>query len=464
MPNGQKKDTSRLIFVGSGAILLIGLAFGFGLYSAAKENIIFYFVRGIWHEVQLVYDDMRGSSLTNEPIRFLQPSRGPGSGVTINERADDGNLVLLAGFFDGGTELRLIRRDGSPVARWPVRFSDHFPDPSNEEGTPRTDRHVDLHGSLIQPDGSVVFNYEYNGTVKLSRCGEMVWALAHPTHHSIEIAETGGYWIPGRRQLTEADPEGFPPFTLMDTDESYPEDLILRVTEEGTIAEQVSIPRILYDSGLESIMTAGGFVFLPTGTWDRELVHVNKIAELPAALADSFETFEAGDLVLSLRDYNLVFVVDPDDWHVKWHQTGPWLRQHDPEFTADGTISVFNNNVYRLALGPGDRSDLATPRISNIIQVDPASGLTEVVYGEREGQEFLSVIRGKHDLTPEGGILITEFEAGRAFEVDAQGRVVWEYVNRYDDEQVLEMTEARLYPSSYFTVDDWSCPSTTADD
>ena len=146
------------------------------------------------------------------------------------------------------------------------------------------------------------------------------------------------------------------------------------------------------------------------------------------------------------------------------HQTGPWLRQHDPEFTADGTISVFNNNVYRLALGPGDRSDLATPRISNIIQVDPATGLTEVVYGEREGQEFLSVIRGKHDLTPEGGILITEFEAGRAFEVDAQGRVVWEYVNRYDDEQVLEMTEARLYPSSYFTVDDWSCPSTTADD
>ena len=91
--------------------------------------------------------------------------------------------------------------------------------------------------------------------------------------------------------------------------------------------------------------------------------------------------------MLSLRQYNLVLVVDPDDWRVKWHQTGPWRRQHHPEFNPDGTITVFNNNTYRLELGERDRSNPATPRVSNIMRVDPATGRTKVVYGERAGQK-----------------------------------------------------------------------------
>jgi hypothetical protein len=28
---------------------------------------------------------------------------------------------------------------------------------------------------------------------------------------------------------------------------------------------------------------------------------------------------------------------------VKWSQTGPWLRQHDPDFLSDGRILVYDN-------------------------------------------------------------------------------------------------------------------------
>lgn len=459
MASADKRDISRMLFFASIGILFGLGAFYLGLYSGAYRNALFDIVTNVWKDVKLVFTEAPNII---EPVHFLQPSRKAGAGVTVNERADDGGLLFLSGFFEGGNELRLIHRDGKLVARWPVSFSKHFPDPSHLESPPKSDRNIDLHGALIHADGSVVFNYEYGGMVKLDRCGETVWALAHPTHHSIEIAETGGYWVPGRKFRSEEDPEGFPPFTRMGTKSTYKEDLILKVASDGTIRDQKSVPRILYDNGLEPVMTATGYSFYPHAKWERELVHVNKIGELPRAFADAFPAFDVGDLVLSLRQYNLVFVVDPDDWRIKWYQVGPWRRQHDPEFRPDGTINVFNNNVYRIELGPNDRSSLATPRVSNLIKINPTTGQTDVIYGERPGQEFLSVIRGKIDPTTEGGYLITEPDGGRVFEIDAQGQTVWEYINRYDADQVLRMNDARLYSASYFNVEDWGCQSTDA--
>jgi hypothetical protein len=91
------------------------------------------------------------------------------------------------------------------------------------------------------------------------------------------------------------------------------------------------------------------------------------------------------------------------------------------------------------------------------VETNPATGELKVVFGEKPGQELLTVIRGKIDLTPRGGMLITEFEGGRILETDANGKVVWEYVRHYDAESLAELTEARLYPAGYFTVQDWTC-------
>ena len=459
MPISEKRSISRLVFIISAAFLLFGLVFGVGLYSGFKQNAVLVFLSSVWKDVKLVVGEAPNRVPGGDPIHFLQPSRKPGAGVTINEKANDGKLILLASFFNGGNELRLIRRDGSIVARWPVSFSKHFPNVSHLRKPPETDLNVDLHGALINPDGSTVFNYEYGGSVKLSRCNEIIWTLPHPTHHSVETAEAGGYWIPGRRYLFGAALKEFSPLNRMHIDEVFVDDLILRVNEDGTIAKQMSVARILYDNGLEALLTAGEISSFPGGMWDRELVHLNKIGELSSSMASSFRGFEAGDIVISLRAQNLVLVIDSDYWRVKWYRIGPWLRQHDPEFHPGGTITVFNNNAYLFELHENFRSNPATPRVSNIIEVHPANGQIHVAYGGRKNQEFLTVIRGKHHATPEGGFLIVEHEAGRAFEVDAQGRTVWEYINRYDADQVLEINDARLYPSSYFTVKDWGCPS-----
>lgn len=442
---------SRFISLICGFLIVAFGLLGAGIYSALAQNALFRASVRIMADVEAVMREFDGGA-----SNFLQPVSGRDSGVTVNLRPDD-DYVLMAGYFDGGNQIRLLDRNGSPVAKWPVSFTRLFPDRSFLKNPPRTDLDVDIHGALIEPDGSVVFNFEYAGSAKLTRCGEPVWTLEHPTHHSVEPARGGGYWIAGRKVLDRTDTRDFPPFTNIASSGIVEEDLILKVNEKGVIVDRLSVPGLIYDNGLEALLTATGATFSPDANWDRELVHLNKIGELSDELASAFEQFEAGDLLLSLRTYNLILVIDPQSRVVKWRQTGPWIRQHDPEFNRDGTITVFNNNAYETNFANGRPISTDVPRSSNIMRVDPAAGTTRVAYGGRPGQEMLSHIRGKHDPTPRGGFLITEFEAGRVFETDAHGRITWEYVNRYDANFVAEITEARVYPSSYFTVADWRC-------
>jgi hypothetical protein len=452
----RRPKIARAMFWSVIAAGLLGAVFLAGLYSGASKNAAYTTVRDLRKKARVALQTVMQEApvlIRARPEWHLQPARHEGSGVTISGTQDD-DLVLLAGFFDDGNELRLIRRDGSIVARWPVKFSEIFTDTRHIHEPPATDWNTDTHGALILPDGSVVFVFEYMGLVKLDRCGRLKWKVAAPVHHSVERAEAGGYWVPGRNYVLEEATARLPPFSV-----PYFEDTILKISENGEILEEKSLVEMFYRTGMEAWLTA------TQGSdseqrMDGEILHLNKVAELESGTAADFPMFAAGDLLLSVRELNMILVADPSLQRVKWWRVGPWIRQHDPEFKAGGLISVFNNNAYKSAFGPDNyfNKSLATiPRVSNIIEIDPATDKHQRVYGAVEGQEMLTVIRGKHELTARGGLLITEFEGGRVFETDAAGRTIWQYINRYDADEVAEITEARIYPADYFTVSDWSC-------
>ena len=388
-----------------------------------------------------------------KPTFFLQPARYPGNGVTVNKLPpDNSDLIFMTGFFDNDNGLRLIKRNGEVVAHWKTLFNklftraDHLPVP------PSTNWNVDIHGATINPDGSVIFNFEYSGLVKLDHCGKVLWTLPVMSHHSIVRAEHGGYWIPGRRVYPMGAKSHLPPFVP-----PFNEDTIMHISEQGEVLKEISVPALFYPSGMLPILTATGKPFFRDYVWGDDIVHVNKVAELTTDLAKAFPMFSAGDLLLSLRERNLLMVVDPDKQLIKWWHIGPWLRQHDADFNADGTITMFNNNIFRSSLQHLDISSVNTPRVSNILAFDPKTNHTKVLYGGTKTQQLLSIIRGKQHATAGGGLFITEFEGGRAFETDSKGDIIWQYVNRYDEQHVAELTQASLYPNNYFTITDWSC-------
>ncbi len=446
------------LLAGMALVAFLVLAFLLGFAKGSPKSIS-ELSADLSRDISSVLTAAWTQSLDPEPVHFLQPARRPGTGVTVNTRAGPDDLVLLTGFFDGDPGLRLVRRDGTVVAHWPARVHDLLPEQRRRANFPKTNWNIDLHGAFVEPDGSVLFNLEYQGLVKMSRCGAVEWTLPERTHHTLEPAAAGGYWVGGRAVSRQPDDSAFYPIASPRRSRGRIEDdLILRVGPDGRIVTSKSLFEILMENGFEPLLTATGESIGSASLNDGEVLHLNKITELGADLAPAFPGFAAGDLAVSIRDFNLVIVVDPQTWKVKWHSTGPWIRQHSVRFMSDGTISVFNNNAYDFQSGPDGVTDLSQPRVTNILAVEPLTGRERILYGGRPGQEMLSVFRGYHHEMPGGGLMITEPEAGRAFEVDRTGRTVWEFVNRYDETRVIEMTSARAFPLDYFTVKDWSCP------
>ena len=473
----NNENIAKKIFYVVSASIFILLLVGYGIIIEKYKIFPYDFIVYVDNTVHLVYDE-RFNIAKIEPQHFLHPARHEGDGVTKNLiPPSQKDLVLLGGFIKDTNEFRLIRRDGSIVARWPVKFSKYFPNPSFIKFPPETDWNVDVHGGVLNPDGSLVFTFNYGGLVKLDHCGKLIWALARPTSHSVEHAEGGGYWVTSRKYYSEADSSPFPPY-----DPPFNTDTVLKVSENGKILTEISAVGLFYENGEEALLTSGNHSFEKGSDGDNEIVHLNKIEELKSNLSKYFPMFDVGDLLLSFRYRHLLLVLNPTNHIIKWFQMGPWLRQHDPSFAKNRKIILFNNNAFINTVFPPANSEnqktnanknqfnkqnhahdksgniLNTiPGRANIMEFDPKTKHYKIIYGMKDGQEMYSRLRGTVKYTPRGNIIITEAESGRILEIDKKGNIVWEYINRYDSNRVSILTESRVYPEDYFHLSNWSC-------
>ena len=172
--------------------------------------------------------------------------------------------------------------------------------------------------------------------------------------------------------------------------------------------------------------------------------HFNDVEPLTAAMASAFPQFAAGDLLISSRTLNALFVLDPKTLHIKWYVVGATLGQHDPDWEPDGTISVFNNRI--------DRGS------SQIVSIDPKTGARTVLLdGAKIG--FYSRIRGRHMHSASGNLVIASPQQGESFEVNPAGKVVMQYADMgpAGTNLNLTMTELTWLPPDTFTKGDVTC-------
>ncbi|MCV3273626.1 arylsulfotransferase family protein [Roseobacter sinensis] len=369
-----------------------------------------------------------------EPTRHLVAPNGPGTTDPDRgyerrpgtERAP--GYILIAGLSDDQDTsvfaVRLMDTSGNEVHRWPIYYENFDPD------TPP--QNVMLHGMEVFEDGSVVVTFDVgNAIARVDQCGETMWSVRGGFHHSITRDGSGGIWT----WLGE---------DMVRLDAATGEQTFALNLRNDVIAANNGEQRAIFDIRVRMPDDADSSI-----TYLDDPFHPNDVEMLRPALADAFPMFEPGDLMFSLREPNLVAVVDPQTGLLKWWQHGPWFKQHDPDFEPDGTITVFDN-----ATG-------ATR--SRILRIDPNDRRISVDFAGTEAEPFYTWRRGKHQTLPNGNLLLTEAEHGRLLEVSAEGDVVWTHHMVWDADSNLIVTEARHVPEAFFTNGTPTCATELAE-
>lgn len=152
-----------------------------------------------------------------------------------------------------------------------------------------------------------------------------------------------------------------------------------------------------------------------------DLTHINSVQELPPnrLAGGGDKRFRRGNLMISARSLNAVFVIDRKTKEVVWIYDTELDLQHEALMigsgsTGSGRIQIFNNGYRRTY----------EYRKSVILEIDPAD---DSVTWRYRSDDFYSPTGGVEQPLPNGNVLIGSTRGGRAFEVTRKGQIVWEW-------------------------------------
>lgn len=303
---------------------------------------------------------------------------------------------------------------------------------------------------VMLDDGSlIVFSNGSDGVYRKDLCGKVLWSAPGLYHHSYSVADgkIGLLGLP-HREITDRDRGEL----------TWNHSEVINVLDAAT-------GRIERSVRLDEIARANA-PFLDPFSWrlwqqdvnahgvlEKDLIHLNKIELLPAAMAASYPGLPAGAWMLSSRNLNLLVIVDPQTLKILWHAQGHTQAQHDPEFAGNGRILVFNNGLASNTAQPADAANFSSVR-----QYDFGSGEWSEPYNAA-GVKGFTGHSGELDFGADGSLLLNLTAQGRYLEVSPAGEVLSEFINVRNDGQVYwtkhaqYLTEAQLDIARSLTCD-----------
>ena len=172
------------------------------------------------------------------PEKLIHPARHSGNGVIINSSDKTfGGYTLITSMWQDTSGFKLIDMDGTEIYNWRVSYNAIFPIPDSSENQ-ITDWDVDIHGSVLYPNGDIVFNFNGKGLVKIDKNSNTLWQMKDDFHHSIFKDENGYLWVPGRKTLDN--PHHIYPLLQP----PYYEDYICKISPDGELLKKTSILEI----------------------------------------------------------------------------------------------------------------------------------------------------------------------------------------------------------------------------
>lgn len=307
----------------------------------------------------------------------------------------------------------LATREGETVHAWSYAYQDvydalpgAFLPPASSTGCWRRVR--------LLPDGGLLAVYEGHGLIRLDRDSNLVWSYAGRCHHDLDLAPDGGIWVLTREA-------GLVP--RLHPNKPILVDSVTRLDSQGHALRSIPL--------LEAFEASPYAYMLPRPPVSGDVFHTNTLERLDGRLADRLPAFRDGNLLISVRELDMIAVLDPEREEIVWAARGPWARQHEPTVLDNGHLLLFDNR------GAGEGR-------SRVLEIDPVT--LEVVwdYAGPPASPLDSETCGVARRLANGNTLVVESDGGRALETTPDGLVVWEYYNPYRAGKRRELIAAIL--------------------
>ncbi len=416
------RGVEKVVFGLAATLLLSSVGFGIGF---AYRHYSIWPTKDVITLSRQTRQFLRTGAWGNENQYFKADVSADQPRAVIHDPGDflDGFRIFLVYDTELGTySARLLDSRGVQVHVWPIRYTSLSPGEASQDVNP--------HVMKVLRDSSIVVNFGTQGRAlaRLDACGRAIWIARGPYHHSVELDDDGNIWTWGSP----------------DDHESNLQSIYRLEVGSGKIMTEIAMEDVFAASpeNAQKLRLSEDFEFLPDDRMNKRLqsdvFHPNDVEPLSAAMAHQHPSFKAGDLLISLRNLDQIAVLDPDTLDIRWVAYGPWRRQHDPDFVGNGLIEVYDNN-------PGHGR-------SNLITIEPETGRTETKWSGDDSR-FYSASMGKQQRLPNGAHLLVVPDEGRAVELSASGKKLFEYINIAGDNAAGAVLNAQWVPPDYFETE-----------
>jgi hypothetical protein len=366
----------------------------------------------------------------NPHVAFVDKEGKPKPYIARSQssEADDGYILMAGGpgaltsvCPEFGCIAWIMNRSGEVLHGWDVDQGELWADAPHaglvdHNKIAPSGLHLTEQGELIAVFGAPsLFPYGI-GIAKFDSSGSVIWKTANFSHHWFSVAPEGFIYTPAHR-LVES------PFPLGDTKREFKceknqiySDVILVLNRNGEEVTEISVIDLLIESGYAGLLW---------NTQDEcDPIHLNYVEYVTEDLARNVAELDAGDLIISARNLNLIAAIDGRTATLKWVVAGRTISQHSPRLLPDGSIVVFDNWGGRRELGG-----------SRVVRLEYGGDHLETVFPRADaGGDFFTNAAGHIDPHPDGSrALVSLTDQGRVLEIDLQnGNVLWELVNTHD--------------------------------
>ncbi len=419
------------------SILILILAFILGGIASHNNWKIMKIFSPVVQLFQVPYHVFVGIDKYNLEIRWHE-QRNSHAGV-ITKKTDKiyGDFTAYSNTQDH--VLRLINHEGEVIYKWDIPYDQLWTEQSHILHPKKlTNDYFYIRDFHIFANGDVVIMFNVAGVTpwgagiaKINKDGQTIWTYTKPAYNDFEVGENENiyalYHNIRYNQLSLA-PEIQTPLL---------EDTIVTLSKEGEFIDKFSIFNAFKNSNFAN------FFDNLYDDQSGDLTHTNSI-EYIAKDSATVPWLKKGHLIVSIRNADMLAVINPKTKSVTWAEWLPFRKQHDIDYLDNGNFLIFDN---RAQLGKGG--------YSRVVEFNPQTFEKTWTYTGTPALPFKTEEWGSQQRLKNGNTVIIEAEAGRIFEVTQDNEVVWNYYtplrHKKNSELIPVISSLQRFEKNYLT-------------